>query len=262
MSVINNNINSNISSFCLKQEPFPYGKHDNFLNQNFASDLQKEILNIPQEAWDRYNNPFEQKYTLRDKFNFPQKLTQLFDELTSDTFVSNLSKLVGYNLLLDTTRNFWGVHTYGQADKLDIHVDAGLHPTLQLKKQLTLGIYLSHQWKEEYGCQLEIWKGENASKNDAKLLEKVDSIAPLFNRLILFTCNDYAWHGNPDPANCPEESRRIFITISYLSDNFEDDNKRTKAFFVARPNDPFNKEKDDLRLLRADPEKYKEIYRL
>jgi Rps23 Pro-64 3,4-dihydroxylase Tpa1-like proline 4-hydroxylase len=258
MSIINNNI----SDVLLTTEPFPYLKCDNFLNASVASKLQTEILNISEDAWDRYNNPFEQKYTLRDKYNFPTLLKQLFDELTSEQFVSKLSKVVGYDLKLDETRNFWGVHTYGPGDKLDIHVDAGLHPTQGLKKQITLGIYLSYEWKEEYGCHLEIWRGENASNNDAKIIERIDSIAPLFNRMILFECNDYAWHGNPEPAVCPPESKRIFVTLSYLSDNQSDKNKKMKAFFVARPGDPLDEEKDKLRLLRADPEKYKEIYRI
>jgi len=255
-------VNNNIRSLSLKRDPFPYGELDNFLHEDFAIKLQKEILSVPTHSWDRYNNPFEQKYTLRDKFNFPPLLKDLFQELTSDSFVSNLSELTGHRLLLDNTRNFWGVHTYGPGDKLDIHVDAGLHPTLGLKKQVTLGIYLSYDWKEEYGCDLEIWRGDNSSNNDAKLIEKADSISPLFNRLVLFTCNDYAWHGNPEPASCPEKSKRIFITLSYLSENFEDQNKRMKAFFIARPSDPMDEEKDKLRLLRADPEKYKEIYRI
>jgi SAM-dependent methyltransferase len=121
---------------------------------------------------------------------------------------------------------------------------------------------LSYEWKEEYGCALEIWRGDNCAKDDAKIHEKIDSISPIFNRLILFNCNDYAWHGNPEPSRGSPESRRIFITISYLSENFSDDNKKVKAFFVPRPNDPEDKEKDRLRFLRADPEKYKEIYRL
>jgi len=254
MSVINNSI-SDISNLILQSTPFPYGKMDDFLDQTFALNIQEEILSIPQEDWDRYDNPFEQKYTLRDKFAFPSCLRELFSELTSDDFV-------WYDLKLDKTRNFWGVHTYGPGDKLDIHVDAGLHPTQGLKKQVTLGIYLSYEWKEEYGCKLEIWNGENASSNDAKIIEKVDSIAPLFNRLILFTCNDYAWHGNPEPANCPIESKRIFITLSYLSENFEDKNKRTKAFFVARPGFTNDAEMDKLRLLRADAENYKSVYRI
>jgi len=257
-------INSNINNLSLQIEPFPYIKQDDFLEIEFALNLQKEIMNISQEEWDRYDNPFEQKYTLRDKYNFPSKLTKLFDELTSEEFVSSVSKLVGYELLLDTTRNFWGVHTYGPGDKLDIHVDAGLHPTLGFKKQVTLGIYLSYEWKPEYGCHLELWKGESATtkNNNPKLIEKVVSIEPMFNRLVIFTCNDYSWHGNPIESNCPPESKRIFITLSYLSKNFEDENKRVKAFFVARPEDEPDEEKDKLRLLRANPEKYKEIYRL
>jgi mannosyltransferase OCH1-like enzyme len=47
-----------------------------------------------------------------------------------------------------------------------------------------------------------------------------------------------------------------------MSDNIEDTNKRMKAFFIARPQDPYDAEKDRLRLLRADPEKYKEVYRI
>lgn len=260
MSFINNKLN--FMQLEMIKEPFPYLKCDEILNPTTALTIQTEILNISEEHWDRYNNPFEKKYTLRNKYSFPPQLNQLFQELTSEQFVSNLSKVVGYDLKLDETRNFWGVHTYGPADKLDIHVDAGLHPTQLLKKQITLGIYLSYEWKEEYGCHLEIWRGDNASNNDAKLIEKIDSIAPMFNRMVLFECNDYAWHGNPEPANCRPESKRIFITLSYLSNNLIDKNKRMKAFFIARPKDTLDEEKDKMRLLRADPEKYKEIYRV
>jgi len=122
-------------------------------------------------------------------------------------------------------------------------------------------VYLSSNWKKEYGCHLEVWKGDNASLESPKLHEKAVSIAPLFNRGIIFTCNDYAWHGNPNPAECPLDACRIFVTISYLSENYDDTNKRVKAFFVARPGDFPDMEKDKLRRLRADPEKYKDVYR-
>ena len=255
-------INCNIRDLNMNTYPFPYLKYDNFLNTEFANKLQNEILDITPDEWDRYNNPFEQKFTLRDKNNFPPLLKELFNTLTSADFLSDLSQIVGYNLKLDSTRNFWGVHKYGGGDKLDLHVDAGLHPTLGFKKQVTLGLYLSSNWNEDYGCNLEIWKGDNCTQTDAKLYEKIDSIAPLFNRLILFTCNDYAWHGNPEPASCPSASKRIFITLSYLSENMADVNKRVKAFFIKRPDDPIDEEKDRLRFLRADPEKYKEVYRV
>ena len=241
--------------------PYPYAVQDGILDPAFAEAVQKEILAIPSDQWDRYQNPFEAKYTLRDKYAFPPHLKHLFEELMNPDFVKQIGEIVGHKLYLDLTRNFWGVHLYEPGDKLDIHVDAGIHPVLSFKKQVTLGIYLSANWKEEYGCHLEVWRGENAKNNDTRLLEKVASIAPIFNRLVLFTCNDYAWHGNPEPACGPAESRRIFVTISYLSENYSDENKRMKAFFVARPGDPVDAEKDRLRLLRADPERYKEVYK-
>lgn len=84
----------------------------------------------------------------------------------------------------------------------------------------------------------------------------------MFNRLVIFDCNDYSWHGNPTQASCPPNSKRIFVTISYLSQHFENRNNRMKAFFIARPGDTPDSEKDKLRILRADPDKYKEIYRI
>jgi len=243
------------------QKPYPYAFQDNILNEEIANKIQTEILDIPDDAWDRYENPFESKYTLRDKYNFPENLNKLFNDLESSEFVNKLSEITGYRLLLDSTRNFWGVHKYNSGDKLDIHVDAGLHPITKQKKQVTIGIYLSSNWKEEYGCNLEMWSGDSSESNEAKIYEKTYSIPPLFNRMVIFTCNDYAWHGNPEPVNCPADSKRIFVTISYLSENYTDKNKRQKAFFVARPDDPVDKEKDRLRLMRADPNSFKNVYR-
>ena len=55
--------------------------------------------------------------------------------------------------------------------------------------------------------------------------------------------------------------KRIFLTLSYVSEKYDDLNKREKAFFVKHPDEPFNEEKDKMRLLRADATKCKEVYR-
>ena len=244
-----------------KGNPFPHTFQDNILEDIFAEEIQKEILELDSSYFDRYNNPFEQKYTLRDKNNYPPKLNSLMEYLTSEECLNILSNLTGYELVNDPDKNFWGVHKYENGDRLDIHCDAGKHPRAGLKKQVTLGIYLSYKWKEEYECALELWRGDNAKNNDAKIYECTKRIFPMFNRLVIFTNDDFSWHGNPEPCVCPEDSFRIFITISYLSNNTNYDNDRQKAFFIARPSDPEDLEKDKLRLLRADPTRYHEIYR-
>jgi len=243
-------------------KPYAYHIEDNVLNNDFALSIQHEILNIIDNDWDRYDNPFEQKYTLRDKNNFPKNTQQLFNMLTSDDFIECLSDKVGIKLKNDPNKNWFGIHKYDHGDKLDIHVDAGLHPVTNDKKQITLGIYLSKDWKEKNGGHLEIWDGDNSINNNAKLSKVIYKILPSFNRLIIFDNNDYSWHGSPEPIKCNNDEKRIFLTLSYLSENHNYDNKRKKAFFIARPNDPIDEEKDKLRIIRADSEKYKDVYRL
>lgn len=247
----------------LTTNPYPHYYQDQILNEEFAKELQMEILNLDLNSYDRYDNPFEQKYTLRDKNKYPLKLQSLIDYLISNEFVKKLSNFTGNELIVDTTKNFYGVHIYKPGDKLDIHVDAGIHPVLNLKKQVTLGIYLSYNWNVDNGCALEIWDGDDSNKKNPKIYNCVNKIHPMFNRLIIFTNTDNSWHGNPEPVHIVnnENSRRIFITLSYLSNNMDlYNNKKKKAYFIARPYDPVDLEKDKLRELRANPDTCKLIY--
>ena len=201
-----------------KQIPFPHCIQDNILDINFAKELQKEIINISESSWDRYDNPFEQKYTLRDKNKFPKYCSQLFTYLESNEFIEYLSNNIGVKIYKDKHKLYWGIHKFHNGDYLDIHVDAGIHPIENKKKLITLGIYLSKNWKKENGGNIELWTGDNASNNNAKIYKCVKKIEPKFNRLILFTCDDYSWHGASIPVICDKSSERIFLTISYLSD--------------------------------------------
>ena len=243
------------------KKPFAYASVNNVLSKDFASKIQEEILNMPDDAWDRYANPFENKYINADKNNMPGNCTELFKKLTSQEMLDYLSSVMGYEILNDPTKNWWGIHKYDDGDKLDIHVDAGIHPETKQKKQLTIGIYLSKDWKEENGGHLEMWEGENSTNNGAKIHKCIHKILPQFNTLVLFECNDYAWHGNPTPVSCKNGEKRLFLTLSYVSEQYSDLNKRQKAFFIKRPEDPEDDEKDMIRMLRCDPERYKEVYR-
>lgn len=248
------------------KDPYPHMFQDNFITDVvLATKIQEEILSLPLSEFDRYDNPFEQKYTLRDKSRYPPTLQRLIDYFVCDEFIDKLSQVTGHQLLRDDSKNFYGVHVYEPGDKLDIHVDAGLHPDSKLKKQVTLGIYLSYQWSDDCGCELEVWRGDSLDGNNynsAKLYECVTRIVPRFNRLILFNCDDNSWHGNPNRMTGPETSRRIFVTVSYLSNDKDMyKNHKEKAYFIARPGDPIDEEKDRLRQLRANPETCNQVYR-
>lgn len=233
-------------------KPFPHLVQDDVLDDKLAYSLQEEILNIEEKFWDVCIDPFETKRLLRDKSKIPSKCLELFRYLNSDPFLEQLSVLTGYKLIADDQKYFWGLHKFEDGDYLDIHVDAGVHPKTGLKKRLTLGIYLSKDWKEENKGCIELWSGDNAVNDNAKLNKCEVSVLPKFNRMILFDCNDYSWHGAPEKVSCPNGEKRIFLTVSYLCElSSKDENRKKKAFFVQRPDEPYNEEKEKFKLLRA-----------
>ncbi|MHB1952284.1 MAG: 2OG-Fe(II) oxygenase [Sulfobacillus sp.] len=242
--------------------PFPHCAVRHALSPELARAVQAEILEMPVERFSRYDNPFEQKWFLVDKEDLPPATQMLFDYLVSQEWLDRLSQIVGHRLVNDPDKNFWGIHVFDNGDHLDVHCDAGQHPKTGQKKQVTLGLYLSHRWLPEYGGALELWSGDDASLDDAALHRKEVQVACDFNTMVVFTCTDRAWHGAPEPVCSPKEARRIFLTLSYLSDNQDYNNRRPKAFFRRRPQDPDDPEVEKLRLARADPQRYQNVYRM
>ncbi len=272
----NNFINKKIDKLFLINNkfnniPFPYLIQDNILDEKLAYRIQEEIINSDVDKWDRYENPFESKFTWKNKNNLPEFTNKLFTYLSSIYFMNHLRNLVNIELQNDVNKNWWGIHKFKNGDKLDIHLDAGYHPINNKKKYLTLGIYLSKDWKEENQGYLELWEGYNIydkNYNNKKLIKCKEKILPKFNRLILFINTDNSWHGAPEPCIINNNEHRIFLTISYLidSENIKNtnlnnlQNKYKKAYFINRPNDIIDAEKEKLKKLRLDPEKCKQIY--
>lgn len=264
-------INSNQDEFWSKK-PFPHVVIDNFLSQGQFEDIQKEILDLPLNEFDRYQNPFEMKYTLRDKTNFPQETSKLFTHLQSEEFLSCLKGYTGLDLKLDISRHYWGVHLFYPGDKLDIHLDAGFHPKNKNLKLITFGLYLSKDYNESFDGQLELWSGDKANTTEVAFIDnKVVSIPCFGNKAVIFANTDNAWHGAPTNYKGTEETKRIFLTISYLFDASVQENKnvlleiekkhnvglfnpRSRAYFPAVRNVVDSPEMNELRLRRASEE--------
>ena len=203
----------NINNIVFQKEFYNNNKFcviDNILNLENAKCLQKEIIESSDVYWDRYDNPFEKKYTWRDKNNLPPTSKILFDYLHTPDFISFLSEFTNYKLLEDKSKI--GDHKFNTGDKLHIPVDAGTHPKKNLKKIIQTGIYLSYNWTKECGGNIEFWDGDNSQNNDAKIYNKKNFIEPIFNRCIIFENNDYSWHGAPSPCICNKNQKRIFLT--------------------------------------------------
>lgn len=222
------------------------------------ADTYKAIMQLPEKAFDRYENPFEQKYTLRDKMG--KATSRLFAEL--EFAYPLVSEEFGARLKPDTSRHYAGVFKYMKGDWLNVHVDAGIHPGNGMRKHVTAVLYLG----PATGGPLELWRGTNCAQADPYVDEAVEApgpiaaIQPEHGRLVLFENNDYAWHGMPVYDG---DEARVVVTVSYLSnalDAFE--NKRQRAYFVPRPDERWTPEMYELRDRRADADHYAEAYRL
>ncbi len=62
-------MNIQIDKELIQKSQFQYYTIINTLDKEIALDIQEEILNIPDKDWDRYDNPFEQKFTLYSFLN-------------------------------------------------------------------------------------------------------------------------------------------------------------------------------------------------
>jgi len=248
----------NIVSHSKDVEPFPHVVVDDILPEDLARAIQEECLGCDLSLFDRYDNPFEQKYTFRDKNHLPRNCRGLFDALQSPEVMDALRVVFGKRVVLDEHKHYWGIHRYKKGDFLDIHVDADLHPVQRQKKYLTLGLYLSPDWRDEDRGHLELWRGSDCDKEDRRLYQCVKKITPRFNRMLIFECTRDAWHGNPTPV---ARDGRLFLTMSYLTDEISSSSERERALFIGLPDEPEDPAKDELRRLRASSGGFKDVYR-
>ena len=104
---------------------------------------------------------------------------------------------------------------------LKIHTDFNKHPKIDIDRRLNLLLYLNENWHESYGGKLELWD------KDMKKAEK--KISPNFNKVVIFSTNDFSNHGHPEPLACPENTSRKSIALYYFS-NGRPDNEVNKNF--------------------------------
>jgi UDP-N-acetylglucosamine 2-epimerase (non-hydrolysing) len=190
----------------------------NFLPHDQAVNYQAEILSYDDSCWNRYDNPFEKKWSCKHK--------DLCAKIFSDAFKTDLENKFG-PLEVDEHRHFWGIHKFENGDFLDLHLDAGVHPVLKLKKHVTVGLYLSKNWSSsKNGGDLEFW-------SPTDLMYKVPSE---FNTLVVFENTLNSWHGSPTPVVCSKDETRIFVTVSYLSKMSPVSTKERAQFLVPKNN--------------------------
>jgi len=192
-------------------EPFPHIVMDNFFEDTTILDrVLEEFPGQDQINWTRFNDYHEIKLASKREDQLGPFTRHLIYHLNSSFFINFLEELTGIQgLVPDPHLEGGGVHQILRGGKLGIHADFNRQVKLNLDRRMNLIIYLNKDWKEEYGGCLELW--------DREMKNSVKKILPFFNRAVIFNTTDFAFHGHPEPLNCPEDRSRKSLALYYYT---------------------------------------------
>ena len=193
--------------------PFPNIVIENFFDEDYLNQILLDFPDLSKmESSQKYSNKNEIKYANNNYQNFPESIKSFFEFLNSDVYLKFLQKLtsVKEKLIADPQLNGGGLHEIKKGGVLKIHTDFNKHPLLKLDRRINVLIYLNKNWKDQYGGHLELW--------DKDMHECKKKILPTFNKMVIFSTNDFSNHGHPDPVICPSNQSRKSIALYYFSE--------------------------------------------
>ena len=218
----------------LNADPFPNIVFDDFFNNDFLKTVVENFPNLEKiNSSQKYINKNEVKFANNDYKNFPNSIKLLFDFMNSNIFLKFLQKITSIEekLVVDEELNGGGLHQIKAGGMLKIHTDFNRHPTLALDRRVNILIYLNINWDQTYGGDLELW--------DKKMKFCGKKILPIFNRMVIFSTNDFSNHGHPEPIKCPDDISRKSIALYYFSkgrpaSELDSKNIKNKTYFKNR----------------------------
>lgn len=205
-------------------------------------------------AWERYDNPFEQKAVVARRLSRQYPLNRI--RAWMNGALRRCAERT-FGLSLAPTDQWSGFMRYSPGDRLSVHVDAGVHPETGQRKAVTALLYLSD------GAPLEFWDGDNCNEGDPRLHGIQETVAAETGLVVLFVNHDYAWHGVGEQ----QDGDRYVATVSYVLAPYRPQadwaltNPRAKAYFVPRPGEEWTEEMYRLRDERADAATAAGVYR-
>jgi len=214
-------------------KPFPHTIIDGFLTHKGYNKICKAFPKKNDEIWKTPSNIHTVGKSVTKngslglkELSYSEDVRRFFHELNSSLFLNFLEKLTGIKGLIPDPYFFeGGFHRSSSGGYLDIHADFSHHDKLGLERRLNLILYLNDNWLETYGGELGLYN---------KNFKKVVSIAPIANRIVIFTTSDDSFHGHPEKTTCPANKNRKSIALYYYSVPTTN-RKKSKVLF---PKDP------------------------
>ena len=192
-------------------QPFPHIVIDDFIDPHVLDRVLKEFDSHRSDTSQTFDRPQERFKTQFSPAESASPFVRtFFAELNSANFLSFLEAMTGIKgLLPDPYFVGGGFHETRRGGKLDVHADFNIHGRLNLVRRLNLLIYLNKDWDPSYRGELELW--------NKSMTKREVSVAPVFNRAVIFSTDRDSMHGHPDPLTCPEDRARQSVALYYYT---------------------------------------------
>ncbi len=191
-------------------EPFPHVVIDGLFDE-FVLDRVLEEFPGPRDIdWIKFDSPHDLKYATRRPSQiglYGQLLISYLNSSEFLDFVENVTDIRG--LVADPHIDGGGLHQIPVNGKLGVHSDFLTQQRLKLDRRLNIILYLNKDWQDDWNGHLELWE-----KDMSRCVKK---IAPIYNRLALFTTTSNSLHGHPEPLRCPPDRFRRSVALYYYS---------------------------------------------
>jgi Rps23 Pro-64 3,4-dihydroxylase Tpa1-like proline 4-hydroxylase len=195
----------------LTNTPIPLFTVDNFLKKEIALNLYNETSTIDERYWTTFTRNGSHMKECKQLDHAPCAFN-IVSHLHSSVFLHWLTSVTGIEgLIPDPHLVGAGYSKSFKGDTLQVHTDFNWNEQLKLHRALSLIIYLTPDWKEEWGGALDFYNSDKTSVEN--------TVSCMFNRLLIWKYHRYGFHGYETPLACPENLYRSTFRLFYYTSN-------------------------------------------
>ncbi|HEU4991186.1 MAG TPA: 2OG-Fe(II) oxygenase [Luteimonas sp.] len=212
--------------------PFPHVVVDGFFEPAFAQALLDGFPpfaradSLGEDGRPGAKGTFERIRALGEPY------AALDDLVRSDAFLRFAGAVCGIEgLLYDPWYLGGGTHENRSGASLEPHVDFAFHPLERWRRRINVIVYLNHEWDPAWGGNLSLYADPRRDGTPAV------SVAPLFNRCVMFETSDRSWHGFDriaTPPGRPDLTRRSIALYFYTRPDAGDRREAHSTVYVGR----------------------------
>jgi hypothetical protein len=194
-----------------RAKPFPHVVLDGLFPDALLDEVVREAPTAEERPdWVEWDDANSIKRGLRADWTMGSTTRLLLGQFNSAPFINFLERLTCIaGLIPDPHFYGGGIHTIGSGGYLRVHADFNHYARLDVWRRINALLYLNRDWDDKWGGHLELW--------DPTLSSREAVIAPTFNRLVIFSITDTAYHGHPNPLETPPGVARRSLALYYYS---------------------------------------------